>query len=353
MTHLLLLLAFIACIGITAAWVAESPGTVTIRFLDYQIDTSFAFLLLLALLLALLLSVTYVTLRNFLHTPARMMQRRSLNQYKKALTELTYSVAALAASDTQSAQLHTKKAEKLLGTTPLTLLLSAQIARNQGDDGKAQVLLEKLLDHKETEYLAARSLSEAAGKQQLFPKALSLAERARRLSPRESQSALAVISLHVRLGQWQEALQVVQRTLMGRAQKRRLRGVIHLAQAMAFDNDNQHESTLIAARKSLAYIPDFVPALCLAAHAYAHNDQDDKGLKLLLRSWKKVPHPQLAETIRELAGSLTPEKRKKILHLLDEPLIDNALVWHCSSCHAPSQHWHTHCPACGSFEALK
>ena len=58
MINILLLQLFLACTGIVGAWIAENPGIVSIYWFDYRIDTSFAFLMLVALLSAILLSYT-------------------------------------------------------------------------------------------------------------------------------------------------------------------------------------------------------------------------------------------------------------------------------------------------------
>src|SRR3954469_14777266 len=108
MINLLLLLVFITCLGITAAWIAENPGDVTIHWFDYRIDTSFAFLLLAALAAALVLTFVTLFIRRLITAPARYAQSRSLTSHRKGLAELTYSVAALAASDVGGAEEHTR-----------------------------------------------------------------------------------------------------------------------------------------------------------------------------------------------------------------------------------------------------
>ena len=235
MIDLFLLLVFIACLGIVAAWLAENPGSVTIHWFDYRIDTSFAFLLLLALIAAALLVFIYSLVHRLMRAPKRHAERRELKHHRQGLTEITHSVAALAAADIAGAESHIRKAEKFLGKGPLVLLLSAQVAKSRGDDEKTRLMLEQMLDHKETEYLAARSLSDAAGRKKLFPKALALAERAMALNPKETGSLASVVGLHVRLGQWQEAMHAIGRVTrkghVKRADIRRLpRSIVHLAQ---------------------------------------------------------------------------------------------------------------------------
>lgn len=353
MSNLLLLLLFIACLSISAMWIAENPGTVRIEWFDREIETSFAFLIVMTMVAAVVLAALYTLLRAILRVPAMFSGQRSLKHYKKALTEITYSVAALAASDTATASAHTRKAEKLLGTTPLTLLLSAQVARNQGDDKKAQALLEQLLDHKETEYLAARSLSEAAGKNQMLPRALALAERARGINSSESAAALAVIGLQVRMGQWQEALLELKKAKgMTRAQKRELRGKLLLAQGQSLLASGLEEEALPHARAVLACLPEFVPALCFAAEVYSHNQQEGKGLKLLQKAWARESHPQLAEAIRTLAMKEAPARQKKILAALHDASPLAAPLWHCSACETTEANWRITCSQCNGFNTF-
>lgn len=354
MSNLLLLLFFIACLSMGAMWLAENPGTVTIHWFEYQIDTSFVVLLVMSCVAAVGLSICYLILRTILHIPARFSNRRSLKQYRAALTEITYSVAALAASDTATAQAHTRKAEKLLGTTPLTLLLSAQIARNQGDEKKTHALLEQLLDHKETEYLAARNLSEAAGKQDLLPKALQLAERAQTINPRERESLLSVIGIHVRLCKWQEALQALKtgKASVNRAEQRELRGKILLAQAQKLAAEEQDEAALVHARAALSCLPEFVPALCFTAECYAREGEQAKALKLLQKAWRTNPHPQLADGLRALAMKESPQVQKKILATLHDATPLAAPLWNCSKCSNATSQWALHCPSCQGFNTL-
>ena len=295
MLNLLLLIFFLTCLGITAGWLAENPGNVTIYWFDYRIDTSFSFLLALALVATVVLSYTYVILRRIILAPSDFSERRGLKQHRKGLTEITYSVAALAAADIKSAELHTRRAETLLGRTPLTLLLSAQIARSQGDDARTRLLLDQMLDYKETEYIAARSLSDAASKQQIFPEALNMAERAHAINPKDIKTLLG---LHLRLGQWQEAQNAIKRSIkkhrLSRNEARHFRSLIYITQGTQLLDTEQHDEAVKAANLAMKETPDFLPAVLFAVRTYIAVKDEAKAQKLILRSWAYIPHPQLA-----------------------------------------------------------
>lgn len=357
MINLLLLLVFLACIGLTAAWMAENPGSVTIHWFDYRIDTSFAFLMVTALVAAFVIAYAWILIRRVMLAPVYFSERRSLKHYRKGLAAITQSIAALAAADSKTALTYTRKAEKLLGRTPLVLLLSAQIARTQGDDGKTRMLLTQMLDHEETEYLAARSLAEFASKQQLFPKALELAKRAQAINPAD---IAALISLHIRLKQWQEAMLAIDKAVrkgkISRNAMRHYKGLVHLQQGTELLAAGQTDGALAAAHFTLKELPGFIPAIIFAANAFAASRHQRKAIHLLFSAWKKTPHPQLAGALRSVLAAEPKERQAKLMRKWaairrEPPLSDTA--WVCGACAQASPEWHTHCPACGEFDKME
>lgn len=313
MTRLLLLLLLLTGLGIGAAWLAEHPGQVTMIWRSYRIDTSAAFMLTACLAAALLLAGLVVLLYRLMHAPDALTRRRTRKTHEKGLTALTRSLIALAAADMQNAELQTRRAEKLLGRTPLTLLLSAQLARMQGDDARTQMLLEQMLEHKETEYLAARYLSETATRQHQLPKAREMAQRAQALNPGGLDTLL---SLHIRLGEWQQAAAAIAAALrrgqITRARLHRYRGVVHAQHTLQLMQQGQDEAALAVARQALKQLPGALPVLQVAARAYLTNQQPAQSLKLLHAAWKKQPHAALIEDFLNAAATLPREKKRRL-----------------------------------------
>ncbi len=356
MMNLLLFLVALILFGMVAAWVAEHPGHVTMFWDSWRVDTSLAFLLLVTLLFALGIAVVFTIIRAILKAPEEWSTRRQLKYHRQGLAELTYSVASLAASDVRSAEIHTRKAEKLLGRTPLTLLLSAQISKSQGNEDKTKHLLEQLLEHKETEYLAARSLSDAASKQNLLTQALDLAKRAHRVNPGDISSVTSVVGLHIRLKQWQEALRAVEqngrRGFMPRAEYKRLQGLTHLMHADSLLSESRVEEAFRQAARASKLLGDFVPATLLLARTHAASGRPDKAIQLLFKAWRSSKHAQLASTIQSLAGSAR-KKHAKILQTVAAHTDDLATLWTCSACGHSQTEWAIHCPSCDGFDTMR
>lgn len=159
MTRLWLTLLFLAVAGFAAVWAADHPGSVVIHWLNYQIETSAAFLVLLAIIAAWLFVYLYAAVTSVTNIPRQYAMRQQLKHYDQGLKELTYSVAALASSDLNSAEKHAFKARKMLGQTPMGLLISAQISKSRGDEERTRALLDEMLGHKETKQIANRLLT--------------------------------------------------------------------------------------------------------------------------------------------------------------------------------------------------
>lgn len=320
MINLLLYLILIGLLGVAGSWVAGNPGEATLYWMGWRIDTSFAFLLALTGMLALLLVGLGALLRALVGAPESYFRRRELKHYRLGLSEITTSVAALAAADPRTAEIHTRRAQKLLGSSPLILLLSAQIAKSDGDEKKTRALLTAMLDHKETEYLAARSLSDAATRRQALPEALSLAERARAVNRRDSAAAASVVGLHVRLGQWEQALAAIGsfwRGGLSHLQRRRFRGLVHLKHGMNLLERGDAAAALPLAQKARGLLGDFIPVRQLLARIYEKLGKAGKAAAL-----KKA-------------------------------LPKGFTLWTCRHCGHDADRWDIACPECGAFDGVE
>jgi HemY protein len=322
MIRLIASLALLAVLALAGAWVADNPGEVTIFWFGYRIDTSFAFLLAGACVLGIVCAYLFIAARWLVLAPLRLSSRRSNGQYRKGLSALTQSLTALASGDAALAEQHTRKAQKFLGTTPLTLLLAAQTARLRGDDSNTHALLTRMLDFKETEFLAARSLAEAASKQQTYATALPLAQRAHEANPKERHAALALTSLQLRAGQWQEALGTLARArrkgALARSESKQFEGLVMLQQAEHLLNDSRSEAALATAQAALKRLGHFVPAIVLVARSFIAAGKPEAAMRLVLMHWKECPHPELAATLRIAIAKLPPEQQMKQAKRLTE-----------------------------------
>jgi len=347
MIKIIIFLLFIAGLGFCASYLAQNSGQVTMFWFDYRIETSVAFLLFSAIIFAFL----FAFLLQLIFAPSRFFECRKTNKLKRGISELTYSVAALAASDILAAEAHTKKVEKLLGRTPLSILLNAQIAKTKGDEATTNALLEQLLQHKETNFLAASSLSDNANKNDNLPKALELAKQANELNPRDNLSALQVLSLQARMKEWEDAEATLNKAKLPRSERKRLRALLAITRGEELLAAGRDADALKLAKSALSALPYFPPAAALAARAYHELGSPRRAFCTLKKSWKKAPNPVLLEALADITAHESKEKQEK----LGDKLIGASAhgFWECRLCTKQHKIWHLNCENCHGFDTLE
>src|SRR5205823_12610117 len=163
-------------------------------------------------------------------SPRRILRVRRVRRRRAGYRALAQGMVAVAAGDAQEAQRLAKRADLLLADPPLTLLLSAQAAQLDGDEGAAKRFFTAMLDRRETELFGLRGLLNQALRAGDRRAALHYAERAMALSPGTRWAALSRFNLEACEGHWEAAretlAQLTRRRFISRERARHHRGVI-------------------------------------------------------------------------------------------------------------------------------
>jgi HemY protein len=127
--------------------------------------------------------------------------------------------------------------------------------------------------------------------------ARQFAERALRLNPKLGWPVEALFDLQCRAGNWPGALETLavaeRQHLVDRATARRRRAVLLAGQALALE-DAAPERALELALEAHGLARDLVPAAAVAGRVLASRGKTPKAARVLLRTWRKAPHPDLA-----------------------------------------------------------
>ncbi|HTQ70136.1 MAG TPA: heme biosynthesis HemY N-terminal domain-containing protein, partial [Acidocella sp.] len=141
-----------------AWWVGGLPGDVTAHAGAYTVTTSTPAALLLLFIIALIFTMLVRVIGGIGAAPGRMAAWRGRKRLAAGERATQRGLVALAAEDAVAAQAEAKRADKLLGDTPLVLLLRAEAARLAGDVAGAKAAFAALTTHKEMGYLGHRGL---------------------------------------------------------------------------------------------------------------------------------------------------------------------------------------------------
>jgi HemY protein len=300
-------------------WLAQRPGTITVEWLGHIADISvFSGLVMTAALLAAVL-LAWSLLRHVWRSPAALARYVSRRRQQRGLDALSSGIIAVGAGDRALAQRYAAQARKALPHEPLTHLLRAQTAQMTGDRATARRIFEAMLAAPDTEQLGLRGLFLEAEREGEREAARQFAQRALRLNSKLAWPVEALFDLECRAGDWAGALQTLaaaeRQHLVERAPARRRRAVLLAAQAQALE-DEAPEKALELALVAHGLARDLVPAAAVAGRILASRGRTPTAARVLLRTWRLTPHPDLASAYAYARPGDSPRDRlDRVRHL--------------------------------------
>ncbi|MGD0532459.1 MAG: heme biosynthesis HemY N-terminal domain-containing protein [Methyloceanibacter sp.] len=319
MIRVLLFIFGVIAAALGLAWFADRPGSITIEWLGYEVKTS-AFvgaLALAAVVTALILA--WALLRFLLTRPAAMASYLQERRRRQGFDALTRGLLAIGVGDRQLAQRYAGVARRNLPNEPLTALLKAQAAQLKGDRASARRAFEAMLDRPETELLGLRGLFLEAKRADNNEAARALAEQAVRRDPQLGWSVNALFDMQARSGDWAGALNTlaVARQHGNIETNVALRRRAALLTAEARDLEAAAPEKAVArATEALRLAPSLVPAAEIAGRILASRGENRLASRLIARTWKLAPHPDLALVYAfAKAGEPPRERLKRVRHL--------------------------------------
>ncbi len=294
------LVAFLLAVLIIVAglhWLADRPGNITVEWQGYIAETSvFRALVILGLAMAATLAA-WALLRQVWRTPIAMGRYIYRRRQKRGLDALTSGIIAVGAGDKALALRYASQARKSLPHEPLTHLLRAQAAQIGGDRATARRIFEAMLASPDTEQLGLRGLFLEAEREGANEAARQFAERALAKNAKLGWAVEALFDLDCRAHDWQAALDTLEiarrQRLVEPAAANRRRAVLLTALAQAAE-DGAADKALPLAQEAHRLAPDLVPAAAIAGRILAARGQTPRAARVLLKTWRLAPHPDLA-----------------------------------------------------------
>lgn len=327
MVRVFLFLVVVTALALALAQFADRPGSVSVTWLDYQIETSvFVAVLALAALFAVA-AFLWSLLRYLLTRPAALSRYVHHRQEERGLEALSQGLISVGAGDRDQAARFAALARRRLPNEPLTALLRAQSAQLSGDRAEARRIFEAMAKQPRTELLGLRGLFLEARREEQHEAARQFAEKAMQRNPDLAWSVNALFQLQCRAGDWAGALRTLD---VARRQKHidrtladRRRAVLLTAQALeAEDGDIDRARELALEANKLA--PGLVPAAELAGRLLVNQGRIARAGRIISRAWELSPHPDLARAYAYLRPGDSPRDRLKRVTTLAQAMPESA-----------------------------
>jgi HemY protein len=319
MMRLIAFLLVVLAIAVGLHWLADRPGTIVVEWQGVIAETTvFRAFVILALLIGLL-AVCWSLLRHIWSSPAyvgRILQRR---RQKRGLDALSSGIIAIGAGDSALASRYAGQARKALPNEPLTHLLRAQTAQLTGDRTTSRRIFEAMLASRDTEQLGLRGLFLEAQREGESEAARQFAQRALVLNPKLGWPVEALFDLQCHAGDWQGALDTLaigrRNGLVDKTVAKRRRAVLLTAQAQSAE-DSGTDKALDLALEGHQLAPDLVPAAAIAGRILASRGNTPRAARVLLKTWRLSPHPELAAAYAYVRPGDSPRDRLvRVRHL--------------------------------------
>lgn len=316
------LLIFFVIVGLVAAgavWMSDQPGSVTLDWQGYQIRIT---LLGAAVVAFVGFAVLYAALRFLgviVRAPGKTAKAMRIRRREKGLETLSQGLIAASSGHVKLADRLSAKAHKLMPREPLTLLLQAQAAQLKGDDHLAGQVYRAMLESRETQTLGLHGLFKEARRVGDNQVAMVIAERAASVEPDSPWAAPALMDLQAADGDWIAAGQTLERKrrhkLVDKAEWRRQQAVLLTARAMEAEKSTPEEA-LDLALQAHKQAPELVPAAVIAGRVLAQKGRIAKAARVLEKTWKLAPHPDIADVYAHMKMGDKPQARLKRVRFL-------------------------------------
>ena len=316
-------LLFLFVLVIFIAWMIQDPGSVLVEWLGYELHSSvFVALAVMVLAAVLLLLLARIVWASFA-LPGQMSARRKSHRLQEGLGLFRDAMTAAAASDKiRAVSLARQGLERMESDRErdIGLLLATRVTRLAGDENASASYAREMLSRPSLEFLASKSLFEQAAEREDSLGALEYARRALRLRGDALWACRAVFDHAAQHRQWREALECLDTARRVKAfspeVEKRNRVVVLCALALQAENDNHNEEGVSMALEAAGLLPDFIPAVAVAARLCARTGRARKGERIVEAAWTSAPHPELVDAWLLLHGGETVEENLKRIERL-------------------------------------
>ncbi len=322
MIRLLWRFALLAALAAGFAWLADRPGTVTIRWLGREAEMSFVIAVALACLAVVALWFIWSLFRRLWQSPGSVGRYWQFRKNRKGYESLSRGIIAAGAGDAALASKHAHIAGNALADEPLVNVLAAQAAQLKGDRAAVKRIFEAMTKSPDTEALGLRGLFAEARQAGDIATARGHAERALKLSPRLAWASSAVLQLQSASKDWAAAAATLAQQgksgLLPAEEASRKQAAMLAALGLALE-DRDRTQALDLASRAHKLDPALVPAALVAARLLAADGAQRKASRALRDTWSRSPHPDIAEVMAHLKAGDGPEARfERVRDLVNE-----------------------------------
>jgi HemY protein len=301
MIKLLWRLSLLVLLALGFAWLADRPGSVTIRWLGREIEMSVVVAVVAALLAITTLLFCWNIIRRLWRSPTAAREFWRFRKQRKGYEALSKGIIAAGAGDAMAAAKHAATAGNALPDEPMVNVLAAQAAQLNGDKQDVRRVFEEMAKSPATEVFGLRGLFSEARNSGDLVAALKHAEKALALNPRLPWASTAVLQVQTARKSWEAAALTLEQQgrngLLPKDAAAKKRAAMLTAQAINFESSEPVKAMEFAS-KALDLDAGLVPAAAIISRSHIASGSTRRAMKVLRATWVQSPHPELADLMQ-------------------------------------------------------
>ena len=321
MFKLLLYSVLVIFLSLIAGWVGTKPGSVQVYWLGYDISTSVSVAFILILILIFVSLIIYNIILSAVKTKNKIKSNIISKREDRSINSLSRGIVALISGDGEMAEKlsnDTKSIPKIL--SPLKILLSAHSAHLNNNKKTATLFFEEMLDHKDLEFLGLRGLMLQAKSEK---EKIKYARRAYLINPKSNWVFNNLFKLEARLGNWREVEQILRNSkkygvVNGLNIDRKI-SISMFEQAKQYNQDD-YIAKLKKYSEAYEITGDIVPLAFELSRLYLDRGKVRKANRVIEKSWKLNPHPDLFKLFKSIHKFDSREKFLRRIIKISESL---------------------------------
>lgn len=310
----------VAALVAAAVWLADNPGSVSMTWRGWQIETTVG-VLLSAILVTMFVLFMVLQLYSLIGGSVRaFVAARQDRRFKRGLINLGDGLAAVQAGQGSIALRLAREAAKLLNENPAVLVLRKDAAALAGDPIELRTAAQALLARPETELAGLRALAERAIADGDFEAARDHGRRALERKDAPPWALQIVLDLEIAAERWSEAVAALDaklaREVFTPAELKRLKSRLLTARAQDLLVKGDAANAADAAKAAADIDETNQGAVAAFAKAMVAQGKGRKAAGAFERAWAVAPSRDLLPAFRSLApgeSALEWVKRVEVL----------------------------------------
>ena len=286
---------------------AEDPGLIKIEWLEYQISSSMAAVILI--LIALTVSIFFIskTLRVVLKWVSPLLGYRDNNRLNNILNRLTDGFIAALIRDRYTANRIIEDVESSIGPHQLINILKTQNEENPNFDIGSEVLNSALLEGSRTKQLGVLRAAERQAKDRNYSEAIKILTEGQNKKQNNILNLRSILDIQIMQGKWESAIKfIINNKILGlNLEGHQILEKLYLFAAKEKLSKKEPEAAERLAKASLKFNSQQNAIRTILAYALINQNKIKKAEAIIIEAWKLGPTRDLIKSYKKLEPNET------------------------------------------------